>query len=298
VAIAGWYWVGYLRGRIDVRAIEAVRLGIRNRHGMQRASRVVLMEVPRDLLMALLRRSCVIAMLIAVAIFSGGCASSLVTNPPRSATEQLLLSSAADRAMASVNLDIFAGRTVYLDLTYFDSYDSKYAEGEVRDALFRAGALLVNCATNADVIIEARSGALAIDNDTILFGVPNMSVPIPLSVPIEIPEIALYKNQTQHSYAKFALLAYVNKSRAHIYSSGPLDGKAYHDYHKVLFISWVATDIPEKEKTQKKAEKCKIWSPQYDLQNMPPPASGSGAPLRNPALINVPATTVSTTAGQ
>jgi len=174
--------------------------------------------------------------------------------------------------MAGVNLDIFSGRSVYLDLTYFDSYDSKYAEGEIRDALFRAGAFLVSSETNADVVIEARSGALAIDNDTILFGIPNMSVPIPLSVPIEIPEIALYKTQTQHSYAKFALLAYVNRSRAHIYSSGPIDGKSFHDYHKILFISWVATDIPEKEKTPKKAEKYKIWSPQYDLQNMPPPA--------------------------
>lgn len=215
----------------------------------------------------------IVVIFVALALFVCGCASSLVTNPPRSATEQLLLSGSADRAMASVNLGIFSGRTAYLDLTYFDSYDSKYAEGEIRDALFRAGALLVNNATNADVIIEARSGALAIDNDTILFGIPNMSVPIPLSVPIEIPEVAFYKTQTQHSYAKFALLAYVNQSRAHIYSSGPLVGKAYHDYHKILFISWVATDVPEKAKTEKKAERYKIWSPQYDLQNMPPAAA-------------------------
>jgi hypothetical protein len=238
------------------------------------------MEVQKNPL--LLWRTCAMIILVVIALFSAGCASSLVTNPPRSATEQLLLSSAADRAMAFVDLDIFAGRTVYLDLTYFDSYDSKYAEGEIRDALFRAGALLVDKTTNADVIIEARSGALAIDNDTVLFGIPNMSVPIPLSVPIEIPEIALYKTQTQHSYAKFALLAYVNRSRTHIYSSGPLDGKAYHDYHKILFISWVATDIPEKAKTEKKAEKYKIWSPQYDLQNMPPAIAKPVGPVPTP----------------
>jgi hypothetical protein len=236
------------------------------------------MEVQKNPLFVLLWRTCAMIIFVVIALFSGGCASSLITNPPRSATEQLLLSSAADRAMASVDLDIFAGRSVYLDLTYFDSYDSKYAEGEIRDALFRAGALLVSSATNADVIIEARSGALAIDDDTILFGIPNMSVPIPLSVPIEIPEIAFYKTQTQHSYAKFALLAYVNQSRTHIYSSGPLDGKAYHDYHKILFLSWVATDIPEKAKTKEKVEKYRIWSPQYNLGKMPPPASPPGAP--------------------
>ena len=239
------------------------------------------MEVRQNSFSVLAQPVYVMAMVIALTLFSAGCASSLVTNPPRSATEQLLLSSAADRAMASVDLDIFAGRTTFLDLTYFDSYDSKYAEGEIRDALFRAGALLVNSETNADIIIEARSGALAIDNDTILFGIPNMSVPIPLSVPIEIPEIALYKTQTQHSYAKFALLAYANKSRAHIYSSGPLDGTSNHDYHKILFISWVATDIPEKAKTPKKAEKYRIWSPQYNLGKMPPPSS---VPIVSPAI--------------
>jgi hypothetical protein len=230
------------------------------------------MEARQNSLLVLMQPVCVMAIFIAMTLFFAGCASSLVTNPPRSATEQLLLSSSTDRALASVDLDIFAGRTVFVDFTYFDSYDAKYAEGEIRDALFRAGALLVSNATNADVIIEARSGALAIDNDTVLFGIPNMSVPIPLSVPIEIPEIALYKTQTQHSYAKFALLAYVNQSRAHIYSSGPLDGKAFHDYHKILFISWVATDIPEKAKTKEKTEKYKIWSPEYNLGNLPPPA--------------------------
>jgi hypothetical protein len=254
------------------------------------------MEVQENLPAVVMQRARAVAIFAAMALLAGGCASSLTTNPPRSATEQLLLSSSADRAMANVNLDIFSGRTVYLDLTYFDSYDSKYAEGEIRDALFRAGALLVDKATNADVIIEARSGALAIDSNTTLFGIPTMSVPIPLSVPVEIPEIAFFKTEKQHSYAKFALLAYVNQSRAHIYSSGPLVGKAYHDYHKILFLSWLATDIPEEEKNPKKGEEHKIWSPQYDLQNMPPPASGSGMPLRNPALINAPATAVSTNA--
>ena len=260
MAVARRYWVGHLRRCVDIRAIETIK----------------------NLLMVSIPSVRIVATFVAIALFASGCASSLVTNPPRSATEQLLLSSAADRAMASVDLDMFAGRSVYVDFSYFDSYDSKYAEGEIRDALFRAGALLVSTETNADIIVEARSGALAIDNDTVLFGIPNMSVPIPLSVPIEIPEIALYKTQTQHSYGKFALLAYGNRSRAHIYSSGPLDGKAYHDYHKILFVSWVATDIPEKAKNKSKAEKYKIWSPRYDLQNMPTPAAVPAPPSAKP----------------
>jgi hypothetical protein len=217
-----------------------------------------------------------VGLFLLIALFCGGCASQFETNPARSATEQLLLSSSADRALASVNLDIFAGKTVFLDPTYFDSYDSKYALGEIRDALSRAGALLVSNATNSEIIVEARSGALSIDNDASLVGIPSMNIPIPFSVPIQIPEIAFYKTQIQDSYAKIALLAYANQSRAHIYSSGPLAGTSYSDYHKILFFSWISTDIPEKQTKEKKAEQYKIWSPQYDLENLPtiPPGPG------------------------
>ena len=41
-------------------------------------------------------------------------------------TEQLLLSTAADRATRAAGLEIFAGRKVFLDTRYFESYDSKY----------------------------------------------------------------------------------------------------------------------------------------------------------------------------
>lgn len=131
-----------------------------------------------------------------------------MTNPVRSATEQLLLSTAADRAMKSVDLTMFAGKRVYVDGTYFDSYDAKNALGTVRDALNSAGALLAPTATNAEYVVEARSGALSIDYDQTLIGLPSTGVPIPLAGTFTIPEVALYKTQKQLSTAKIALLAY------------------------------------------------------------------------------------------
>jgi uncharacterized protein DUF6655 len=210
-----------------------------------------------------------------------GCASTSITNPPRSATEQLLLSTSADRALASTDLTPFAGQKFFLDTTYFDSYDSKYAEGEIRDAFSRAGALPVSAAKSADVIVEARSGGLSIDYMESLIGVPHIAIPIPLTGTFEMPEIAFYKTEKQFSYAKIALLAYANQSRAHVYSSGPLLGRAYNNYHKILFISWVFTDIPEKQKKPEVAIKYQKWFPQYDLTNMPPRSSTTNAPLAN-----------------
>ncbi|MGH7940305.1 MAG: DUF6655 family protein [Limisphaerales bacterium] len=200
-----------------------------------------------------------------------GCSTQEVTTPPRSATEQLLLSSAADQALAKANLSVFAGRSVYFDFGYFDSYDSKYVEGEIRDAFSRAGALMAADTKSADIIVEARSGAYSVDTNYSFFGIPSIPLPIPGTAEEPVtPQLAFYQKESQVSYAKFALLAFDNKNRAHIYSSGALDGKAYNNYTAILFISWWATDIPERTKSKYKY-KYKVWYPQYDLNHLPPP---------------------------
>jgi hypothetical protein len=151
--------------------------------------------------------------------------------------------------MQSVGLETFAGKKVYLDTTYFESYDSKNAIGTIRDALSSAGARLVATVTNCDYIVEARSGALSIDYAQILIGMPSSGWPIPLAGTLNVPEIALYKTQKQHSTAKFALLAYSRASGEHFFSSGPMVGKSYNHYYKFLgFITWTRSDIPEKHK--------------------------------------------------
>jgi hypothetical protein len=211
-----------------------------------------------------------LAIFIVAALVLVGCSSQEVTSPARSATEQLLLSTAADQALAGANLSIFAGRTVYFDFTYFDSYDSKYAEGEIRDAFSRAGALMAPDNKNADVIVEARSGAYSIDTNSAFLGIPSIPLPIPGTAEEPVtPQLPFYQSEAQVSYAKIALLAFDNKTRAHIYSSGPLGGKAHNTYKEILFFSWWSTDVPEKAKG-KRRHKYEIWFPQYDMQNLPP----------------------------
>jgi hypothetical protein len=229
--------------------------------------------------------------LVFAPLLLGGCVTNKTTEPARTATEQLLLSTATDRALRSANLTAFANRTVFLDATYFDSYDSKYVLGTIRDVLSRAGALLVDNFTNSDIIIEARSGALSIDSSDTLLGIPNMAVPIPLAGALQIPELAFYKSSKELSTAKIALLAFVRDSGAHVYSSGPLDGKSHENRYKILFVSWIRTDIPEKQKTEKKAEKYQSYFPQYDPMNFPP--TNLSATIRHP--LNQNSTNVPTT---
>ena len=184
-------------------------------------------------------------------LLGGGCVSIRQTDPARTATEQLLLSTAADRATEEMELAQFAHKKVWVDASYFDSYDQKYAVGTIRDALSRAGALLVADSKSSEITIEPRSGALATDDRTLLVGLPSLGLPIPLTGTVSTPEIAFYKSSKQYSTAKIVLLAYSTSSREHIYSSGDMVGRAHDNYFHIFFVPLHKTDVPEMEKKKK-----------------------------------------------
>lgn len=207
-------------------------------------------------------------LLLLITWLIAGCTSTKTTTTARTATEQLLLSTATDHALQDTGFEMFAGRKVYLDATYFDSYDPQYVLGTLRDALSRAGALLENIPSNSDFIVEARSGALAIDESDTMFGIPTIGIPVPLAGTVQTPEISFYKSARQRSSAKFALLAISRDSGAHVYSTGPLDGKSFDKHSRLFFISWHRTDVPEKYATAQAAKKYQTWFPQYDPLNL------------------------------
>jgi hypothetical protein len=229
------------------------------------------MEVYRDRAQVSALNALLIAVFTMLALFSSGCSTEEETNPTRSATEQLLLSSAADQAMSKVNLNLFSDHKIYLDFSNFEGYDAKYAEEEIRDVVNRAGALLIAEKTNADIIIEASAGAYSIDTNSFYIGIPSITLPIPGTAETPLtPRIAFYSKDSQDSYAKINLLAYSGKTGAFIFSSGPLDGQSYKTYRTFLLFSWWRTDVPEKVNPKYKQDYV-VWPPQYGLTNEPPP---------------------------
>jgi hypothetical protein len=188
-------------------------------------------------------------LILAILVFVlAGCTQTRLTSPKRSAVEQLLLSTAADRAWALVQPSEISGKKVYVEERYFDSYDQEYALGALRDALSSTGSLLVAKAEEAEIIIEPRNGALSIDGTDSIIGIPKTPIPVPFAGVVETPELALFKSEKQFSTAKFAFLAYDQTSRKHVLSSGPLVGRANIKYYKILgIIKFTRTTIPEKK---------------------------------------------------
>jgi hypothetical protein len=198
--------------------------------------------------------------LAGILLLAGGCSTSVTSHPPRTAAEQLLLSTAADHALERISFAEFKDKRVFVDGTYFDSYDSKYVIGTVRDALSRAGAKLQGELAKSEVVVEVRSGALSVDSGDSLVGIPKTGVPTPLSGTLNIPEIALYKAVRHESTAKLAVLAYATESRDHFFSAGPTAGKAHHRHYRLLgLISWRSTNVPE----MKRMKKVKLEDPAH-----------------------------------
>jgi hypothetical protein len=186
--------------------------------------------------------------LVAVAVCAAGCTAWEHSTTDRTAIEQLLLTRSTDRAVELFDLSGLAGRTVYLDTSRVEAYEKGYAIDAIRDRVGRAGGQLTEDPFGADVIAEARVGAQAIDRHDTLFGLPALTLPVPLVGTIDTPEIVLWKKARRKSTCKLALHARDRATGRQILSTGPRWATAYYNRWTVLFlITFPTTDLPEKK---------------------------------------------------
>lgn len=170
-------------------------------------------------------RPCVVAFaLTAAAMPFVGCGVTRSTDTARTATEQLLISDAIDRAVDSMNLQPLAGQTIFLDDSKVtDAVDRNYYISTLRQQLLAHGCELKDKREEADFIVEARAGAIGTDRNDLLFGVPTTSVPaIPVVSPLPstVPEIPIAKRKDQVGVAKIAIFAYHRASGTPVWQSG------------------------------------------------------------------------------
>jgi hypothetical protein len=188
--------------------------------------------------------------LILAMLALGACTTTRETSPQRSATEQLLISTAVDRAVEGMDLKIPQGTKVFLDAEQLEGSDGKYAAGAMKDRLLRDGASLVGDRGKADAVVEIRAGALSIDDKQTLVGIGSFDVPVPLAgQAAKIPEIAVYKQKERVGVAKIAAIGYRTGDGKLIDSTGQQFGYSHEDEQVVLFFfTWRSSDLPQ-EKT-------------------------------------------------
>jgi hypothetical protein len=82
------------------------------------------------------------------------------------------------------------------------------------------------------------------DQNALLIGIPQMTLPIPLAGQAITPEIALFKRDRRLGLAKFAAVGYNVADGKMVASSGPEYGDSYETHWLVLLlIGWTTSDV-------------------------------------------------------
>lgn len=153
-----------------------------------------------------------------------GCGTTRTTNTQRTATEQLLISDAIDRAVQEVDFSKLSGQSVYFDEQHLKNVvDDGYLISSLRQHLLASGCILKDIRSQANYVVEPRAGAVGTDSDELLFGIPATNVPqvtLLSGLPSAIPEVPIIKRRHQRGVAKIAVFAYRRETGEPVWQSG------------------------------------------------------------------------------
>jgi hypothetical protein len=182
-----------------------------------------------------------VAPVILITLLAGGCATIRVTDPPHTATEQFLLSGAAEAAVDHLSADALRDRIVYVDTTYLTTAwqtapELSFMIGEFRAKLLKGGARLAPSKDKAQIVIEVRSNGIGIDRLEFLLGIPSFGfgaiasgIAASAGSPLLTPELAILKSTRQYGFASVAFVAYWADTGELLASSGPFVGKTFRE---------------------------------------------------------------------
>ena len=174
-------------------------------------------------------------LLVAALAAIGGCTTVRTSDPPRTATEQFMLSTATTLAIEQLSAEPLRGRSVFIDNAYLSVIDQAFIIGELRGYLLMAGAKVTGQRDQAEAIVEVRSGGSGIDRYEFLLGIPALPLGSLASaagmpaIPLTTPELAIFKNTRQWGFTSVAIVAYWRDTGEVIGSSGPFVGRSHRE---------------------------------------------------------------------
>jgi hypothetical protein len=142
---------------------------------------------------------------VLILIHLAGCSTRTISSTPRTAIEQMLLSTAVDTALEKFELPQVRGRKVYVDLTNLTGNDAQYMKVAARARFAEIGATLTATPDQAEFIAEIASGCLGTEYKSFIIGIP--SIPVPGS-PAPMPELSLFRQVEQTGIMKFLIFVH------------------------------------------------------------------------------------------
>jgi hypothetical protein len=175
------------------------------------------------------------------ALLLAGCATSTEIYPTSpSATSQLLVFRALERAVAALDVDRLRGRRVALEVIS-QLFDHRFAAAYLETWL-RTHAVAVG-GENPDLRLQVYLLTLGTDRGQTFVGIPAFQVPV-LSVPI--PEIALFKWVRSRGRADVRIYAFDPASAAFVEALPEATGRSkFDDYTILIVVAFSVTDVDD-----------------------------------------------------
>lgn len=131
------------------------------------------------------------------------------TTTARTPTEQLLLSTSAERAFDRCDFAHLKGKRVFVDAEFLESLDEGYVESVLRDRVAAAEAELVDTADEATVVVELSCATHGVNDPAWLIGIPMFPGTIPgvADVTAQIPAFTIGFDP-QYGWAAFQVWSY------------------------------------------------------------------------------------------
>ena len=184
-------------------------------------------------------------LLAASCLSSGGCATIKESDTARTGVEQLLISSAVDRALEKIDLRPIANGKIYVEEKYLDCTDKNYVLIALHQRLLQQNCTLVAKAEDSDVTLEIGSGGVGTDRHDLFMGIPQ--IPLPPPSPISVPKMTVYERNKAMGTAKLALVAYDTKTRASVINSSSALARSDYKNYTLLGTPGLETGSVERQ---------------------------------------------------
>ena len=158
-------------------------------------------------------------------------------NKSRMATEQLVVSDAVDRVVAQLDFSPLSGKKIYFESKYLSGAklagnpNVEYLTSSLRQQMLAYDCHLVEKSEEADLIVEARVGALGNDGNEATYGIPGSAAltaaaTFATGIPAggALPELSLGRRNHQWGAAKIGLFAYDRASHQRVWQGGVATG--------------------------------------------------------------------------
>lgn len=190
-----------------------------------------------------------------------GCAlEQEISRTPRTAVEQVLLTQAVEQALVNLKVQLPEGVNVDVDATGLESDRSRlrmtnadlgaidrpsrdifYVRDIVAAELGRRGYRVSARDTESPYLVRVMAESFGTMQGSVFFGMPPVQSVL---IPFSLPELVVYKQQSQSGYARLHLDVYDNRTGEFLGSSPKLVGRAYYNQYTVLIlITWNRTDV-------------------------------------------------------